>query len=255
VKVLFALVFLLFPFDAMAESSDASTIAAYNFDDCFEGNGDENTIAPQIIATQPTVENLDDIVDEFSVKTTGPNDAEDIPVGAVLRNNEAQSSSSENRLTAIIEQNTMPAQIAQNQPILETFDELVEEVNGIVVTNDAESAPVWAIVRNNETGTLSQDEAAADTTTEQNTIPAQEIIPTPPKNEKLGAVVERLKGAAIGADELDEVPVGAILPNNVLQSPSDDRKTVEGSIEPNTIRAQIVAAQAEKLDEPLDDAD
>jgi hypothetical protein len=51
------------------------------------------------------------------------------------------------------------------------------------------------------------------------------------------------------------VPVGAILPNNELQSPSDDRKTVKGTVEPNTIRAQIVAAQPEKLDEPLDDAD
>jgi len=118
--------------------------------------------------------------------------------------------------------------------------------------------PVWAIVRNNETETLSQDKAAADATTEQNKIPAQ-IVATRQTIERAGEGIERVDGIAIISPKgADEVPVGAILPNNELQSPSDDRKTVEGTIEPNTILTQVVGAQPEKLDEPLaitDDCD
>jgi len=257
VKVLFALMLLLFAFGAVAESQDASTIAAYDPDDCFEENTEQNTISAQIIATQPTTENLGEIVEEGDVAITGPNDAEGVPVGAILRNKEAQSSS-QNRLTAIIEQNTMPAQTVPTQPTLETFDEVVEEVNGVAITNDAEDVPVWAIVSNNETETLSQDKAAADATTEQNKIPAQ-IVATRQTIERAGEGIERVDGIAIISPKgADEVPVGAILPNNELQSPSDDRKTVEGTIEPNTILTQVVGAQPEKLDEPLaitDDCD
>ena len=86
-------------------------------------------------------------------------------------------------------------------------------------------------------------------------IPAQ-IVATGQTIERAGEGIERVDGIAIISPKgADQVPVGAILPNNELQSPSDDRKTVEGTIEPNTIRAQIVAAQPEKLDDPLDDAD
>ncbi len=255
VKVLFALMLLLFAFGAVAESQDASTIAAYDPDDCFEENTEQNTISAQIIATQPTTENLGEIVEEGDVAITGPNDAEGVPVGAILRNKEAQSSS-QNRLTAIIEQNTMPAQTVPTQPTLETFDEVVEEVNGVAITNDAEDVPVWAIVRNNETETLSQVKAAADATTEQNAIPAQ-IVAT--GQTIAGEGIERVDGIAIIRPKgADEVPVGAILPNNELQSPTQHRMTLEGTIELNTILTQVVAAQPEKLDEPLaitDDCD
>ncbi len=121
VKVIFALMLLLFAFGSVAESQDASTIAAYDPDDCFEENTEQNTISAQIIATQPTIENLGEIVEEDDVATTGPNDAEEVPVGPILRNKEAQSNSTENRVTAIIEQNTTPAQTVPTQPTLESF--------------------------------------------------------------------------------------------------------------------------------------
>ena len=66
-KVLFALMLLLFSFGAVAESHDASTIAAYDPDDCFEGNTEQNTISAQIIATKPTIENLGEIVEESDI--------------------------------------------------------------------------------------------------------------------------------------------------------------------------------------------
>src|ERR1700730_9194772 len=181
---------LLFSFGAVAESHDASTIAAPDPADCLEGNTEQNTISPQIIATKPTIDNLGEIVEESDVAITGPNDAQDVSVGPILRK-EAQSSS-ENRLTATIDRNTMPVHVP-TQPTLERFDEVVEEVNSIGVTNDAEDWPVRAIVRNNETETLSQVKAAADATTEQNTIPAQTVA-TGQTIERAGEGIERVDG-------------------------------------------------------------
>jgi hypothetical protein len=95
---------------------------------------------------------------------------------------------------------------------------------------------------------LSQGKTAADATTKQNTIPAQ-IVATGQTIERACDGIEAVDGIAIISTKgPDELPVGAILPNNGLQSPRDDRKTVEGTIEPSTIRAQIVAAQPEKLE-------
>jgi hypothetical protein len=184
VKVAIALAVLFFSFGAVAEEQDASTIAACDVEDFSDVNAELNTISVQIIATQPATENLGEVVDEVEVATTGPSESEDVPVEAILRNREAQTAS-EKRVTAIIEQSTPPTQTIPDQPTLESFDDLIEEPNGI---------------------------------------------------------------ASAGSDKVEDVPDWGIAPNNELQSPI---QSVEGTVEPQTILAQVVAAQPEKLDLPL----
>jgi hypothetical protein len=158
VKSLFALVFLFFSFGAMAESKDAPTIAAYDVDGYFEGSTEQSTMATQIIATQRIAENLGEIVEQVDTAAIDGSEGEDLPVGSILHNKDAQSWS-EDRLTAIIEQYTMSDQ---------TPDELEEVVQA------------GAILLNNELQSPNKDRKSVETTIEPNTT-AQIVAASPEK--------------------------------------------------------------------------
>jgi hypothetical protein len=81
------------------------------------------------------------------------------------------------------------------------------------------------------------------------------IIPAQPALNWLGEIIdEAAEDASAGADELDEVPVGAIHPNNEGRSASKDRKVLQDTIEPSTIRAQMLSAQPDNVTAPREDA-
>ena len=94
---------------------------------------------------------------------------------------------------------------------------------------------------------------------EQSTIPAQ-IIPTEPAIEKLGEAVDEAHGVTTtGPKDAANVPVGAIQPSDETRrveyaTGKGNKLTVHGTIEQNTIPAQIVATEPaiEKLGEPDD---
>jgi hypothetical protein len=191
-------VFVLFSFAAPAQTS----IAAYYLDDldCFGETTQQSTMPAQIIATEPTIGKLGEAMPEADgIAITGPNDAKDVPVGAIQPSDENStveySTRSDDKVTAddTIEQSTMHTQIIATEPTIETLGKAnLNEADDVAITgiNGAEDVPVGAIQPNDESSTakystLGDDKLTVDDTVDQGAIPPQ-IIAAEPTLEKLG---------------------------------------------------------------------
>jgi len=190
VKVLFALVFALFPFAAMAGSHTVLAIPPYELEDWFEGNSEQNAIPLQIT-------NVDEIIEEEAVATVGPADEEDI----TGRSNASQGSR-ENMRTVILERETAPAQTISSQPALDWSDEVINErvedaSAGIEKLNEA---IVGAIHPDNERGIASKDREVPQDTIEQSSVQmlsAQPVKLTAPADDAGASVM----AAGLAGDE------------------------------------------------------
>jgi hypothetical protein len=145
-KALYALVLALPALAAHAQTLDVSPSAAYDLDDCFWEITEQGTMPVPMIASESTVKTLDEADD---VATTGRDDAEGIPVGAIPPSDEIQ---------------TMPAHMNASEPTIEKLDE-AEDV-AITGRNDAEDIPVGAIRLDDETQTMRDQGLASEPTIE-----------------------------------------------------------------------------------------
>ena len=135
-----------------------------------------------MIATEPTVETLGEAkLNELDdVAFTGPNDAEDVPVGAIQPSHErstAKYSTGRDDAIAVddtIEQGAMPTQIIATEPTIDTLGEAkVNEADDVAIT---ENAPVGQPSGNSTAAYLSRSN---DQLTVDNTIAFIEDQSTP----------------------------------------------------------------------------
>ena len=87
-KVLYTLAFVLLSFAASAQTLDAAMIAAYYLDDCCEETTGQSTMPAATVAAEPTIEKPGDAMLSAEGVST-PDDAEDVPVGAIAPRAEA----------------------------------------------------------------------------------------------------------------------------------------------------------------------
>ena len=82
-----------------------------------------------------------------------------------------------------------------------------------------------------------------------------QTMPAQPALDWRGEVVDLgEEDAGAGVEELDEVPVGVIHPNDERRSARKDRKILQDIIEPKTIRAKVVFRQSDNVTAPREDA-
>jgi hypothetical protein len=234
VKALYALVFVLFPFAAPAQTLETA-IAAYHLDDldCSGETTQQSAVSAQIIATEPTIEKPGEAVrtQADDVVIAGAHEAE-IPVGAVQTGDEnaiaAYASRSDDQLTDDTSgQSAMPALIIATVPALEKLGEAKPtetkstEADSVATAelNDAEDAPVGAIGPRDESSTakhstLSDDKLTVDDASEQSAMSAL-IIATVPTLEKPDETkpAETDGVATTALKDAEDAPVEAIQPN------------------------------------------
>jgi hypothetical protein len=152
-KVLYALVFVLFSFAAPAQTLDVSMMETYYLDQYF-GEITEQSTMPSPLVTEPTIEKLgEDMLQADGLAITGSNDGENIPVNAIQPSDENSTveytTLSGDQLTEddTTELSTMPAQIVATEPTTEKLGETVDEAHDVAITgpNDAADVPVGAI--------------------------------------------------------------------------------------------------------------
>ncbi len=166
-KFLYALAFALFSFAAPAQTLDAAMIAAYYLDDCFGETIEQSTMPAQMVATEPAVEKLGEVdLGADGVATATPDDAEDVPVGAIASREEAPTSGSstltDDEPTVAETTNVIaPEPGVENEALLENDD--------VTITgrNDAGDVPVGAIAPRDESpsfeySTRSDDQLTVD---------------------------------------------------------------------------------------------
>jgi hypothetical protein len=91
-KVVYALVFVLFTTAASAQTLDnnAGMMVAYDFDGYSVEITEQSTIPTQIVPTEPPIENLGDTYDE-ALAFAEPHNAADAPVGAIQPSDESSA--------------------------------------------------------------------------------------------------------------------------------------------------------------------
>jgi acid stress chaperone HdeB len=223
VKALYALVFVLFSFAAPAQTLE-TWIAAYYLDDldCFGGTTQQSTLPPQIIGIELLCAAMLNEAD--GVATTGPNGAEEFPIGAIQHSDENStvkySTGRDDKLALddTIKQDAMPTQITATEPTTEKLGKPLSEADdvAIAVSNDAEDVSLGATQPSDEDSTVkystgSDTKLAVDDTSEQGAVPTQ-IIATKPTIETLGEAKlnEADDVATTGPNGAEDVPVGAI---------------------------------------------
>ena len=131
---------------------------------------EQSTIPAQIVATEPTIEMLGEVVDEaHGVTSTGSKDAANVPVGAIEPSDDATGSGDKPTVDAATEQSTIPAQMVATEPTIEMLGEVVEGADGVDITgpNGAADVRVGAILPNDKTQTWRENKPMVDATTEQ----------------------------------------------------------------------------------------
>jgi hypothetical protein len=131
---------------------------------------EQGATSAQIIATEPTVEKLGDpkLSEADDVAVKGPNDAEDVPVGAIQPSDEHStakySTGRDDTLTVddTIEQRVTSAQTIATQPTIEALGEAtLNEENDVAITgHGAKDVSVGAIQPSDE----NNDQLKADNT-------------------------------------------------------------------------------------------
>ena len=113
-------------------------------------------MAAPILTTEPAIKKLSGATPQVDgITMTAPNDAQDVPVGAIQPSNKTPNVASsirhddKLRLDAPIEQSTMSAQTIAPTPAIERLN----QVHGVAITvpNNAGDLPVRAIHPNNKT--------------------------------------------------------------------------------------------------------
>jgi hypothetical protein len=243
VTSLYALVFVLFSFAASAQTLE-TWIAAYHLDelDCFGETTQQSTMPPQIIGIELLCAVILD--DPNGVATTGSNDTENVPVGAIQP---SYDNSTEKYLTGrdddltvddTIEQGATSAQTIATEPTVEKpGDAKLNEADDVAFTgpNDAVEVPVGAIQPSDERSTAKYSTGRDDTLTVDDTIEQGDAMPTQiiapePTVEMLGkANVNEADNVAI----TDNVPVGQPSDENstaAYLSRSNDQLTVDNTV-------------------------
>jgi len=196
VKVLVALVFLFFPFSALAGSHTVLAIPPYELDDWFEGSTEQNAFPVQMT-------NFDENIEEEAVATVQPADEEDI----TGRNNAPQGLS-ENTQTVLLKQETRPAQAFPAQPALNWLGEVIDEgrEDASAGVQELDEAPVGAIDSNNERWSASKDREVPQDTIEQSSVQMLSAQPdklTAPADDAGASVV----AAGVAGDETEALDV------------------------------------------------
>jgi hypothetical protein len=160
-KALYALVFVLFSFAAPAQTLETSIAAYYLYDDdCLGETTRQSTMPAQMIAIELLCAAIFDEVDDAIAK---PDNAEDVPAGAIHPSDEnstvKHSTARDDRLKVddTMEQPAMGAQIVETEPTVEKLGKSVlNEEDDVAITgpNNAEDIPVGGIQPSNENSTV-----------------------------------------------------------------------------------------------------
>jgi hypothetical protein len=70
-KILYALVFVLPALVAPVQALDVSAVAPYDLDDCSWEIAEQSTVAAPVVASAPTIKELDEVLDEAYEIVTG----------------------------------------------------------------------------------------------------------------------------------------------------------------------------------------
>ena len=171
------------PVGAVQPSYDNSTekyLTGRDDDLTVDDTIEQGATSAQTIASEPTVEKLGEtkLNEADDVAITGPNGAEDVPVGAIQPSDKLLDGKILDReshaLTVddTIEQGTTSAQIA-TQPTIKTLGGAkVDEADDVAITepNDAEDVPVGAIQPSAENLTTAYSSRSDDQPTVDDTI-------------------------------------------------------------------------------------
>jgi hypothetical protein len=135
-----------------------------------DDTSEQGATSAQMIATEPTVETLGEakLNEADDVAFTGPNDAEDVPVGAIQPSDErstAKYPTGRDDAIAVddtIEQGAMPTQIIATEPTIEALGEAtLNEANDVAITgHGAKDVSVGAIQPSDQ----NNDQLKADNT-------------------------------------------------------------------------------------------
>jgi hypothetical protein len=235
----------------------------------------DDTIAPstmpaQIVTTEPTVAKAVEAVEPADeadrVTVTGTIKAADVPVGTTEPGDKAQTAAVSDNKPAVDDTtapSTMPARIVTTEPASEKVAEAVDEADRVSITGTINAASVP--VRTTEPGdkiqaaTASDNKPTAEDTIAPSTIPAQ-IVTIEPASEKVAEAVDEADRVSItGTIKAADGPVGTTEPGDKTQAAagSDNKPTVDDTIAPSTMPAQIVTPEpaSEKAVEAVDEAD
>jgi hypothetical protein len=261
VKYLYILVFGLFSFAAPAQTLETWIPPHYLAEvDCFGETNQQGTNPSQIIGMEQFCAAM--LNDADGAAITDTQDAEDIPVGSLQPSKENStvkySTGSDDELAAddTTEQSATSTHIIVTKPTIQTLSEAKRDADGVPITEpeDAKGSPVGAVQPREANSTVkystgSDDELAADDTTEQSAASTQIIVTKPPIQTLSEAKRDGAADVAITEPEDAEgILVSAVQPsekNSTVKysTASDDELSLDDTTEPGATSPRIIASK------------